>query len=224
MSLLIFDLDGTLLDSRASILNSIVYALQEIGQADLHYDVTKAVQQDLRLTLWEAGLRNDIRFSDQTIEEFVVLYRKHHEMHAGTTMPAYPNAAEVLTDLRADFSLAIATTKDSRQAAHVLRCQKMDHLFDHIQGTDDGMKYKPEPDILHRVLDQLEKKSEKAVYIGDSNHDIEAAKSAGMKSVGAAYGFAGFKELKKSEPDWMIQNLNELLTLKGQIKETFNRG
>ncbi|MBN8555094.1 MAG: HAD family hydrolase [Deltaproteobacteria bacterium] len=214
MRTLIFDLDGTLLDSKQSILTSIDFALNEIGHKGLSYDKRQAVQQDLATTLKKTGDLLGISFSEHQIASFIAIYRKHHSTSPEKTMVAYEGVQDGLLELKKNFTLAVATTKHTAQAELILQKLKLDHFFDHIQGTDSGMKYKPAPDILFHTLKMLgNSEANLSAYIGDSVHDMAAAKAAGMRSVGAAYGFSGSEELKAISPDHLIHEFKDLLSL-----------
>jgi phosphoglycolate phosphatase len=213
MRTLIFDLDGTLLNSRESILQSIEYALEKIGHKGLPYDKKHAVQQDLATTLKQTGDLHGTVFSDHKIAEFISIYRKHHSHEPEKTMVAYEGVHAGLENLRGNFSLAVATTKHTAQAELILQKMGLDHFFEHIQGTDHGMRYKPAPDILLLTLEKLGgHEAASSVYVGDSVHDMTAARAAGMRAVGAAYGFSGADELATVSPDHMLHEFSDLLT------------
>lgn len=213
MKAIIFDLDGTLVDSRESILSSIRFGLEKIGHKNISFDETKAVQQDLATTLTVTGEKLGIHFSDDDKKAFIHHYREHHSLDPVATMKLYDDVPEVLDHLRSHFSIGIATTKHTVQAKHVLKALKIDEYFEHIQGTDPGMRYKPAPDILLVTMKELCLTGMPAAYVGDSAHDMEAAKAAGMKAIGAAYGFAGADHLKAADPHHMLEAVRELSSL-----------
>ncbi len=208
--LLIFDLDGTIVDSRDSILASIAFALKQLGLAHLPLDQKRAVQLDLASSLKLAAAAGSYSLKDSEIQEFIRLYRKHHSSDPSATMTLYPGAKETLERLQESYELAIATTKHSAQAEHVLESLGVRMHFDFVQGTDPGMRYKPAPDILQAVLRRLEREAEEALYIGDSAHDMEAAHAAGMKAVGAAYGFSDEAALREARAHHLLFQFSEI--------------
>jgi len=208
--LLIFDLDGTLVDSKASILSSIRFALQETGYSHLEFNESLAVQQDLGTTFRAATERAQLALDEAKLQIFIETYRKHHSQNPAETMKAYDGIHDLLLRLHEDFQLAVATTKHSPQARHILGQLGLSEYFDHIQGTDPGMRYKPAPDILNIVLEKLERDPEESLYVGDSPHDMEAAHSARMMAVGAAYGFAGKESLETAKPHAWLHSPQDL--------------
>lgn len=219
MPLLVFDLDGTLIDSRASILASLRHALREIGHADLEFDEMPALQQDLVSTLRQVGTTYNISFSDETAKNFISIYREHNSRFPEKFMKPYPHVRDVLAELQRDFRLAIATTKHTDQAKGILESLKLDEFFSHIQGTDSGLRYKPAPDILFAVLDALEHHAPGSAYMGDSVHDMHAAEAAGMWRLGAGYGFAGHEQLQAVDPHWMLKSFGDFRHIREDLKE-----
>lgn len=209
--LLIFDMDGTLVDSRVSILSSIQFALKEIGRSHFEIDEVNALQQDLGTTFRAASERAREKVDEVKLKQFIDSYRKHHSENPAATMKPYEGVQDILSRLHEDFQLAVATTKHSAQAAHILERLEMAEFFDHIQGTDSGMKYKPAPDILHAVLAKLDRESHESLYVGDSPHDMHAAHAASMMAVGAAYGFVGKEILEQGKPHAWLHSFEDLL-------------
>jgi len=209
--LLIFDLDGTLIDSRNAILSSIRFALKASNLQYLEVDEDKAVQQDLASSLVQAAKRRGEVLSSEKIDFFIRTYREHHSHNPFESMRPYEGVIEALEMLKEKHQLAIATTKHSEQARHIVRELKLEKYFSHIQGTDPGMRYKPAPDILHHTARVLKRDSREGVYFGDSPHDMEAAIAAEMRAIGVTYGFAGKKALEPVNPSGWLHHPLDLL-------------
>lgn len=223
MAALVFDLDGTIADSKQCIVDSIRHGLEQVGLSKLEFCEVRVTQQDLRRSFDEMMVQNSLPFEESKMLKFIEHYRRFHCEEAIDSIKAYEGVAETLDFLAKRFDLAVATTKHSGQAIRVLKKLGLDQFFNHIQGTDPGLRYKPEPDILYATLRRLNQTSESAVYIGDSLHDIHAARAAGMRAIGAAYGFAGDQHLRNSEPDWMIYRFSELVPLSDEILNRLNQ-
>ncbi|MDB5037183.1 MAG: hypothetical protein JWQ35_711 [Bacteriovoracaceae bacterium] len=213
---IIFDLDGTLFDSRESILSSIYFAFAKLGRSE-KVDEIKALRQDLWTTLRETGERYGTRFSDEERFRFIQTYRAHQKDTIAKMLKPFESVPDVLADLGKSFSLGVATTKTTEQAVHILEEFKLDQFFGHIQGTDKGLRYKPAPDILLRTMDKLNNAGGLAAYVGDSPHDLLSAKNAGMLSIGAVYGYSELHELESETPDYVIHQFDELLAIKDRL-------
>lgn len=219
MACLIFDLDGTLTDSKDCILKCIDLALAELGFGEIQYDRSLATQQDLRLTFRSLLQSQNLIENPDTTEKFVEVYRRIHDEVGEDIIILFQGVEESLERLASHFRLGVATTKCSPQAKRVLKKMRIDKFFHHIQGTDVGLRYKPEPDILLASLRVLNRSSQEGAYIGDSIHDMHAAKQAGLRQIGVAYGYGGAERLWQQKPDWMIKEFKELVDLIPDLKD-----
>lgn len=219
MAAFLFDLDGTLADSRQCLLNSIDHSLAQIGLSKLPYDKLRATQQDLATTLRSSLAKQGLSADETQVKDFIFYFRKSHEEQEESCISLYPGIHEVLESLKPHFRLGVATTKDSTQASRVIERLGLKSYFDHVQGTDPGLRYKPAPDILLRSLEILEKSPKTSFYIGDSAHDVVAAKSGGLRALAAAYGFAGDQGFDDHSPDFKVHNPLDLIDLKPKLLE-----
>jgi HAD superfamily hydrolase (TIGR01549 family) len=212
---IIFDLDGTLVDSRDSIIASVTYALAKIGRTE-KIDPVRVVRQDLFSTLRETAEKYGTRFKDEERFRFIRAYRQHQKETVATLVKSYDGVHDALAEMKKHFTLAVATTKTTEQAVYVLETFKLDRFFDHIQGTDRGIRHKPQPDVLLRTQTCLGAHS-RSVYVGDSPNDVLAAKNAHMFSVGVLYGFSELTDLEPCEPDWVMESFEDILALKEEL-------
>lgn len=208
--LFIFDLDGTLADSKDSIVASVKHSLGSLGLSKLQVDEIFVTQHDLATSFKKISEDEKIDFDSRLCDLFIQNYRKHQIEEAESMLQLYPKVVETLDQLRSDFQLAVATTKHSVQAKRVLERLEISSYFSHIQGTDPGLRYKPHPDILLRCLEIMNVEGQDAAYVGDSLHDMHAARGAKMKEIGAGYGFAGTKYLESHGPDHILNCISEL--------------
>lgn len=215
--LFIFDLDGTLADSKDSILASVKHSLASLDLAHVQIDEIFVTQHDLATSFKKISEDEKIDFDPQLCDSFIQNYRKHQVEEAESMLRLYPRVTETLEDLRSQFKLAVATTKHSVQAKRVLERLGIASYFSHIQGTDPGLRYKPHPDILLKCLEIMSIEGRDAAYVGDSLHDMHAARGAKMKEIGAGYGFAGAKYLESHGPDHVLNCISELRAISKNI-------
>ena len=204
---IIFDLDGTLVDSLPDILNSFCYAFEAVGLPIPEKDV---VREQLGKPLWDMYCE----FAPiETVSELVAAYRVHYPRHFLDHSRLFPGVESVLSQLRnLDFSLAVATTKRTSSAREFTNALGLDAYFDHVQGTDD-FPHKPCPDVIFRALKELGKPG--LWMVGDSSTDIEAGKAAELSTYAVTWGAHDAKRLRRANPDALEPNLDRLLELVG---------
>lgn len=211
MRAFIFDLDGTLVDSQNVIRECVDHAFQQVGLPDVTYCRVAVTQQDLRTTFEKVASTHGFEADERLIRDFIQFYRDYHEEEVEDRIPVFHGVHETLEVLAGRYDLAIATTKSSDQAERVVKKIGLDSFFKHIQGTDPGLRYKPAPDIILKSLESLGRATAPSVYMGDSLHDMHAARAAGSIGVGAAYGFAGDQALRDFGPDHLVYDIRELM-------------
>ncbi|MDH3288952.1 MAG: HAD-IA family hydrolase [Betaproteobacteria bacterium] len=204
--LLVFDWDGTLMDSTATI----VVALQS-ACADLDLPVPSEEQARYIIGL---GLNDAMSHILPGIDpahhlRIVERYRFHYvQRDAETTL--FPGAAELIAALHeAGFLLAVATGKGRRGLERVLESTGLKELFHASRCADEGHS-KPDPGMLGALLDELAVTSNRALMIGDTTHDMEMARAAGVARIAAAYGAHPRNALLSYEPVVCVDNLAEL--------------
>jgi HAD superfamily hydrolase (TIGR01549 family) len=210
MSTFIFDLDGTLADSRECLMNSLNHAFHSVGLPESNYCPIQSLQQDLASTFKTAMQDLGRPLDEEMMRKFIAEFRWFHEHEGEESIRSFEGIEETLENLKKTHVLAVATTKHSPQARRVLRRIRLDRFFDHIQGTDPGMKYKPDPDILLKTLRVLEIPTRLAAYVGDGRHDMTAARRGGLLAVGAAYGFGGDSVFEPGSSDYVVYHHREL--------------
>jgi pyrophosphatase PpaX len=203
----LFDLDGTLIDSGAIIVASMRHAAETV--------LGRTVPDDeLKAAVGGPGLVAQMRALDETrVDELVRVYREHNEpLHAG--LEACAGIEAVVERLRAEGrTLGIVTAKRRatvRLAFDVL--PELGPLFDVVVGADDTERHKPHPDPLLVALDRLGQEPENAAYVGDSPFDVQAAKAAGLYAVAVTWGGIHSRErLERERPDALADSAEELL-------------
>jgi pyrophosphatase PpaX len=206
---ILFDLDGTLIDSGPIIMASMRHA--SVTVLGLEPDEDK-----VRAAIGGPGLTAQMRDLDPNrVEELVAVYRAHNEpLHS--TLESFPGIFELLAELdRRGHRLGIVTAK--RVATVELAFERFPLLRDLTQvlvGAEDTERHKPDPDPVLEALSRLGASPEEAVYVGDSPFDIRAGRAAGVFAI--AIGWGGIhpdQRLLAEQPDALVHDPEEILGL-----------
>ena len=212
---LIFDLDGTLIDSSPGVVEAVNYALVRNG---LPEETKERISSYI-------GYPLEKMFADFTDTPYEPLHRefqlKARESMVRLTV-ALDGADEVLARLYGDgYRLAVATTKIQRHLTGIIEKLNWTEYFSATAGSDDVKQVKPSPDVLHLVLDRLGAAVEETVFIGDTENDVLAAKAVPMQSIAVASPYGRTGEVLVAGPDYFIESLKDLPEL---IKRMSNGG
>ncbi|MBB3231612.1 HAD family hydrolase [Halomonas stenophila] len=207
--LMIFDWDGTLMDSVARIVACMQAAGREIGWGELGEDEVRDI---IGLGLPEAIARLCPGIDPERAEALRGRYAYHFVEGDVTPMPFYPGVAEGLARLRADDAtrLAVATGKSRRGLDRIFRESDCGHWF-HASRTADETRSKPHPRMLEELLEELGVAVEEAVMIGDTEYDLEMARALGMDRVAVTYGVHAPQRLAASRPVFTAEAFPELI-------------
>ena len=203
----LFDLDGTLIDSGPIILASMQHATRTVLGREIAYE-------ELAATVGGQGLVSQMRALDpERVDELVEVYKEHNDpLHE--TLEAFDDFLDVLPRLRAEGRrLGIVTAKRHRTVQLALdRFPELARQFEVVVGYEDTERHKPAPDPVLEALDRLDASPAEAAYVGDSPFDIQAAKAAGAFAVAVGWGGIHSDErLREEEPDAFVHSPAELL-------------
>ena len=202
----LFDLDGTLIDSGAMILASFRHATRAVLAREIP-------DEALLAHVGGATLDEQMRALDPTrVEDLVASYREHNEpLHDGLQPCA--GVVEVLERLHEEGRrLGVVTAKWQVTVGLAFRVLPLAHLFDAVVASDEVPRGKPHPDGILRALELLDARPEEAAYVGDSPYDVEAAKRAGVHAVAVGWGGIHTRErLEAAHPDVFVETAEELL-------------
>lgn len=210
ISLIVFDLDGTLVDSRFDLADAVNYAMQQLGRPALSYDeVPPLLGSGLSYLLKEAAGTGDT----EVLETAKTHFDDYYAQHFVTKTRPYPGVMETLRALKPKKT-AIYSNKLQHFTSRIAEALEMAPLMDMVQGANpDAYPLKPHPAGLHRILEQLRVPADRALMVGDSTHDIEAAKAAGMHTCAVTYGYRSRRALEPVAPDYFIDRFPELRAL-----------
>lgn len=204
----IFDLDGTLVDTREDIAAAVNAGLTACGlptaeEAQITSFVGDGVGRLVDRTVRAVG--GDVALAPQVVEHLMAFYRVHPVVH---TRP-YPGLEALLASWQGR-DLAVASNKPTELCRAVLAILGLTGPFREVLGADWGGPKKPAPDVLVHLADRLGRGPSEGVMVGDSVGDLEAGRGAGMATVAALYGFRPRQELLAAGPDAAIDRLEEL--------------
>lgn len=204
--LVIFDWDGTLIDSQANIVRCFEMVIEELElPARNHSEISNIIGLGMREAL-------KMLFPDQQVdiyEKMVDRYRYH--FFAGNPSEPFVGAEQVLSALADNgYILAVATGKGRNGLNKALNHTGFGQYF-HVTRCADETRSKPHPLMLEEILDETGMEPDQALMVGDTEYDLEMAKNAGMASIGVSYGVHDSDRLLKHEPITVINEIAALL-------------
>ncbi len=207
----IFDLDGTLLNTLDDLTDSVNFALGEMGYPLHTADEVRMMVGNSVIYLIEKALPEDA--DKETFDKTLALFEKHYQTNMRNKTAPYSGVMSMLQKVRAEgYKTAVVSNKPD-----VFTKQLVSELFgEYISvaiGRSDSMPRKPAPDTVWYVLDLLGSKKENAVYVGDSEVDALTAKNAGMPCIGCLWGFRDRETLEAAGAEYLISSPDELTGL-----------
>ena len=205
VELVVFDLDGTLVDSREDISVAVNRGLQAVGGSQrLGQDIHPLIGRPL-LQIFGELLPSGL---EARAAEAVEVFRSYYFEHCFDRSRLYPGVAECIERMK-PVPLAVATTKMTFMAVRVIEKAGLAPHFCLVQGSE-GIPCKPDPTVLRMVLEKTGKQAELSWMVGDTVHDIRAGKAAGMRTCAVTYGIGSAAELSKESPDLTVDSLSQL--------------
>lgn len=202
----LFDLDGTLVDSRRDIAQGVNFTLERLGRSTLSVEnVAQMVGDGVRQLLLRAAGPLD----DATMKRALDIFLPYYLDHCTDTTVLYPGVIETLRVLQGR-ALAVVTNKPAAHTEKTLRATGLADFFSVVIAGDTLPTRKPEPEPLWEALRRLGAPRDSAVMVGDSPLDIRAARSAGVRAAAVTYGFRPRSELEALGPDYLIGAFAEL--------------
>lgn len=204
---IVFDLDGTLVDSLGDILGAFRDAFAACG---LPAPAAAAVREHVGLPLEDMYAR----FAPAgRVPALAAAYRELYPRRFTRSSRPFPGVPALLADLRRrGFALGVATTKRSDMARRFVAAMGLEDALDVVQGTD-GFPHKPAPDVVLRALAALD--ADGVWMVGDTVHDVEAGRAAGLSTYAVTWGTHDAARLAAARPDRLEANLDALLEAAG---------
>lgn len=206
---ILFDLDGTLIDTNDLIIHSFLHTLER-------YYPSKYTREDV-LPFMGPTLRETFEsMNPEAVEEMITTYRTFNRANHDLLVKEFTGVSETVRTLKeSGYKIGIVTTKMHDVVLKGLKLSKLDQFFDVIVALDHVSKAKPDPEPIMLALEQLGSKPETAIMVGDNYHDILSGKNAGTKTAGVAWSLKGREYLEKFEPDFMLESMADILDIVG---------
>ena len=204
----LFDLDGTLVDSIELLLASMEYSFEgrERRPSVAEWLALIGTPLDAMLARWAEGPAD--------VERLRARYREHQLAKHDEMLKLYPGMVETVRALHAaGHPLAVVTSKLEVGARRALKFAQIEDCFTAVVGIDHTAKHKPEPEPVWYALERLGAQRERALFVGDSTHDMLAGRAAGVQTVAVLWGPYTREELLPTAPDYWVAQPQELLAL-----------
>nr|WP_246476460.1 pyrophosphatase PpaX [Salicibibacter cibi] len=205
----LFDLDGTLIDTNDLIIASFVHTLE-------HYYPGRFEREDI-LDFIGPSLADTFHSLDANrAEEMMTMYRAHNHARHDALVKEYTGVRETLEQLAAgSFQLGVVTTKRGETAWRGLDLMGLKPFFQTVVTLDEVKNPKPHPEPLENAMKALAATAEETLMVGDNVHDIEGGKNAGTKTAAVAWSIKGVDVLKEHKPDVILDDMRDLLGILG---------
>ena len=209
--LVIFDLDGTLLDTIADLAESANYALKQLDYPTHPVDAIRTFVGNGINKLLERALP-----AHEQTEENIMRMRSHfvpyYDIHNADLSTPYPGIVSLLEDLQAQgILIAVASNKYQEATVKLVKQYFPNIDFVEILGQREGINVKPDPSIVFDILQKANLSKENVLYVGDSGVDMQTAINAGVDAVGVTWGFRPRAELESFRPMGLIDKAEDLL-------------
>lgn len=206
--LIIFDLDGTLVDAYKPVAASLNYSLRLYGYR------AQSAQTIRRSVGWGDSNLISRFIQPADLKRVLAAYRRHHEVALKHGTKLLPGAKSILTYLKKKkIILAIATNRPSFYTKIILKQLKVADYFQIVLCADQVRRAKPAPDLLNAIVKKSKAPRVESLYVGDMTIDVECGQRAKIRTVAVVTGSSQFKEIKKFKPYKIIRHINQLKSL-----------
>src|SRR3989338_1425550 len=205
LKLIIFDLDGTLVDAYQAIISSFNYTMSEL----------KAKQQSNSVIRMAVG-RGDENLlkpfiNEKDLKKALIIYRRHHKKALLKDSRLFPGAKKLLRQLKEKgYKLAVASNRPTRFSWVLIRLLGLKKYLDYVLCADRLKQGKPHPEIMNKILRRFSLKPENALYIGDMTVDAQAGRRSKIKTVIVTTGSNTRLEIEKEVPFFIITKIMQL--------------
>ncbi|MEW6102038.1 MAG: HAD family hydrolase [Candidatus Omnitrophota bacterium] len=207
IKLVIFDLDGTLVNAYPAIIESFQFTMQRLGYPKQN---PRAIRGAVG---W--GDENLLKpfIGERDLNKAILIYRRHHKEALLRGSSVFPKAGLLLKLLkRKGYKLAVASNRPTRFSKVLIRHLKINRYFNYVLCADKLKHIKPHPEILQKIIQRLHVLPSEAIYVGDMAIDAQAGRSAKIKTIMLASGSSSLGEIKREKPFLILKNASRLFT------------
>ena len=209
LTTVLFDLDGTLIDSIQLILDSYHHTLKTHdlpARSDAHWLAGLGTPLLVQLRDWCCD--------PMQLEAMIATYREYNLSHHDAMVTAYPGVVEMVRAIRqSGLRTGVVTSKNRPGALRGLQRIGLEDLMDLVIGADEVDNPKPHPEPIELALHRLGEVPERAIYVGDSIHDMESGRAAGVRTGAVLWGPFDREHLERSQPDHWLEQPTDLLRI-----------
>ncbi|SES90689.1 HAD family hydrolase [[Clostridium] polysaccharolyticum] len=206
--LLIFDLDGTILETLEDLTDSTNVALKSQGFPEKTMEQVRSYIGNGIYKLLERAVPKGTE--PEILEKVYKTFKEYYRLHCADKTKPYDGMAELLTELKKNGHLLAVVSNKADFAVQSLCKEYFGDLFDYTAGEREGVRRKPYPDSILEVLKVFHVEKEHAVYIGDSEVDIQVAKNAGIDEIAVAWGYRDEEFLMEQGARVIVKDVKEI--------------
>ncbi len=207
----IFDLDGTLLDTLKDIAISANHVLNEYGKSPIETQKYRYLVGSGALALMQSILPN---LSDEEYQKALEIFEKHYTKQFDVNTQKYEGISKMLTFFQVrGYKMAVLSNKPNRFTKMCVLKYLKNWNFDAVYGVREGVPKKPDPAGVFEILKELHVKPEETLYVGDTKIDMQTALSAGVTPIGVLWGFREKEELLEYGAKYIVANPSEIIKL-----------
>lgn len=217
MEAVLFDMDGTLLDTLADLDTSVNYALARFGLPGVAADETRQAAGYGSVVLMDELSHHAYPTDSEEFGRLLSCFAAHYNAHHDDATAPYEGVLELLEGLsRRGAKMAVVSNKIHKDTVELNELYFARYIPVAV-GRNDEMAPKPAPDMALAACERLDVAPERAFYVGDSEPDVQVAKNAGCASVGCTWGFRSREVLAAEKPDYLVDDPRDLLALYDEL-------
>ncbi|WP_298506552.1 HAD family hydrolase [uncultured Maribacter sp.] len=204
---LILDFDGTLADTKESILQSMKFVAHSF---DIDNYDEKLIENLIGLPL-QTTFEEAFSIDEKLIQEATLIYRKHYNEIVIDTISLFNGVKSTLLDFhKQGINLTVASSKGKEALIKILKKQNVCDIFTFVGGEEDAKNKKPSPDIVNLIINKYNYHPSECLVVGDTIFDIEMGQRANVDTCGVTYGNNTREKLEKQKPNYIINSFKNL--------------